>query len=292
MLLNPFVVGYLPIPETWQVAVSYVFDVIVALLFCAKEKVQLWKAFDFHLVRIQTLLLTVVIFLAIQPIMTVIAGLTDRFIPSLMEVIKEQMYAGNLFVNLVGISLIPAFFEEFLIRGALVGAYRRTGRLRATILLSALAFGLLHANLSQFFYTFVAGIVLAALYILSGSIWPGILLHFLNNGASVVEEAIKQKYGEEVAKRAFYVSHMELSPLAFALAFFGAAIIVFTLRAIAKQEGNERLLGPCVKGGDGTKRLITSALVGAFVIVFLMTVLISGAAFIYKAGMIPEGLVG
>ena len=185
--------------------------VLLALYFCKKDGVNLFEAFDFHKVKPLTLLLTAVIFVAIQPLTALVYGITNMLFPSLLDMVKQDIYGGNLFVNLVGIALIPGFFEEFMVRGTLVGSYRRTGRLRAAILLSALIFGLMHGNATQFFYAAVAGIVLAFLYILSGSIWPGVFLHFLNNGSSVVEEYLKLHFGEEVSGRVFYLASMPVS---------------------------------------------------------------------------------
>ena len=207
----PLLLGFLPVPNTWRIIFGYAIMVLLALYFCKKDGVNLFEAFDFHKVKPLTLLLTAVIFVAIQPLTALVYGITNMLFPSLLDMVKQDIYGGNLFVNLVGIALIPGFFEEFMVRGTLVGSYRRTGRLRAAILLSALIFGLMHGNATQFFYAAVAGIVLAFLYILSGSIWPGVFLHFLNNGSSVVEEYLKLHFGEEVSGRVFYLASMPVS---------------------------------------------------------------------------------
>ena len=52
---------------------------------------------------------------------------------------------------------------------------------RAAVLLSSALFALAHANLFQIPYAFAAGLVFAAVCIMTGSILPSILIHFLNN---------------------------------------------------------------------------------------------------------------
>ena len=90
------------------------------------------------------------------------------------------------------ICLVPGFCEEFLFRGAILTNCRPFGRANA-ILISSLLFALMHQNPMQFFYTFVGGIVMGLLYDLSGSIWPGTLLHTLNNFASITQSVIAAK---------------------------------------------------------------------------------------------------
>ena len=54
--------------------------------------------------------------------------------------------------------------------------------------MGALLFGLYHANLSQFFYAFALGLLLAYVYFYTGSLKAPILLHMLFNfyGSAVV----------------------------------------------------------------------------------------------------------
>lgn len=56
------------------------------------------------------------------------------------------------------------------------------------IIISALLFGLMHANIRQTLYTFVGGIVLAILAIKTRSILPAMIIHFTNNAVAVYLE--------------------------------------------------------------------------------------------------------
>jgi hypothetical protein len=44
----------------------------------------------------------------------------------------------------------------------------------------------MHQNIRQTGYTFFDGIVIALLFYYTGSIWPGIIVHFINNAYSVL----------------------------------------------------------------------------------------------------------
>lgn len=89
-----------------------------------------------------------------------------------------------LFMTL-SVAVIPAILEEVTIRGVLLQPLRRFGDVFA-ILVSALVFSLLHGNMVQVPYTIVAGIYFGYVAVATGSLWPSIILHFLNNFYSVV----------------------------------------------------------------------------------------------------------
>lgn len=96
------------------------------------------------------------------------------------------------------VALSPAFAEEFLFRGVVYGNLRPFGRTQA-VLISALTFALMHQNIGQLFYTFVAGIAMALMYELTGSIWCGIFFHLLNNEISVITEVLYYgRYGDAI----------------------------------------------------------------------------------------------
>ncbi|MBO7176068.1 MAG: CPBP family intramembrane metalloprotease [Clostridia bacterium] len=123
----------------------------------------------------------------------------------------EEFAAENLWVDtydtphaiilsFVTLAIIPAFVEEFLFRGLIQSNLRPFGRGTA-IVGSAVLFGLMHQNIQQIFFATVAGLVLGYLYEVTDSIWCGILLHLLNNGFSVFESAIVERWNETAAER-------------------------------------------------------------------------------------------
>jgi len=84
-------------------------------------------------------------------------------------------------LDLVFIAMLPGMFEEFSHRGMLMSGFSKIGSLRA-VLLSGLLFGLMHLNITQFFYAFVVGMLLASVALVTKSIWPSVIIHFINNG--------------------------------------------------------------------------------------------------------------
>lgn len=98
-------------------------------------------------------------------------------------------------------AIIPAVVEELLFREALCRTLRPYGE-RSAILISAALFALMHTNPEQLLYTFVAGLVLAWIYIRTDNVIFPMLLHFVNNGVSAVGDIIGA-FGSEAAQETF-----------------------------------------------------------------------------------------
>ena len=182
-------------------------------------------AFGFHRVKPLTVVLTIVACLAMRSVSHLISSLTNLLFPSFFEASGGQMLGGSFLVSLIGVGLIPAFFEEFVVRGGMLNSYIGTGRLRASVLLTALLFGLQHMNLTQLFYAFVVGIVLALLFVLTDSIWPGILFHFMNNGMLPLANLLEERYGTEFVQKYLFPFSRGFSDPKSSLITVSAAVI-------------------------------------------------------------------
>ena len=87
------------------------------------------------------------------------------------------------------VAIIPAFVEEFAFRGVVMGMLRPYSEGLA-ILVSSITFALMHGNFVQMPFTFCVGLVLGYIDIISGSLLPSIIVHFLNNGLSVLYDVL------------------------------------------------------------------------------------------------------
>ena len=89
-----------------------------------------------------------------------------------------------LFVNIFITAVLPAVCEETAHRGMLLKGLSPLGRKKA-IIISAILFGLLHMNIEQFFYATIIGVVLGYISTVCETIYPAIIIHFMNNAISV-----------------------------------------------------------------------------------------------------------
>ena len=102
---------------------------------------------------------------------------------------------GGFLIATLSTAVLPAVLEEFIIRGIVMQPLRRFGD-KFAIVASALIFGIMHGNMVQIPYTVVAGLFLGYLVIATGSLWPSIILHFINNFYSVVLLAVYDNFGD------------------------------------------------------------------------------------------------
>lgn len=93
---------------------------------------------------------------------------------------------SGLVVMLMVVGVIIPIAEEVFFRGVFYTWLRRRWGPVVGIIVSALLFGALHLNPVWIAFAFILGIILALLYELSGSLWPAIGLHAVNNMMSVV----------------------------------------------------------------------------------------------------------
>ncbi len=82
--------------------------------------------------------------------------------------------------------LVAPICEEVFFRSFIFMGLRRGMPLVLAVVLSALFFGVAHGDPASFPVLFIIGLVLAILRWRSRSIWPGIILHTLNNGTSAL----------------------------------------------------------------------------------------------------------
>lgn len=93
--------------------------------------------------------------------------------------------AVGIIVYVIRSTLFPAIVEEYAMRGVVMNSLRRYGDTFA-ITMSAMMFGLMHGNLVQIPFAFLAGLVLGYVVIKTGTLWTGIAIHFLNNSLSII----------------------------------------------------------------------------------------------------------
>lgn len=95
--------------------------------------------------------------------------------------ISGQMEYILAFISLV---IVAPVAEEVLFRGYLFGKLRKHAPLWITILITSLLFALVHFQWNVALDVFALSIVLCLLRVVSGSLWPSILLHMLKNGVA------------------------------------------------------------------------------------------------------------
>lgn len=85
--------------------------------------------------------------------------------------------------------VIAPIFEELLYRGLILSALKRFGNMFAIIITSFL-FALAHGNIPQAVPVFALSLVLCYVALRSRSLYPSIMIHFINNALGMVERFV------------------------------------------------------------------------------------------------------
>lgn len=145
---------------------------------------------------VKYLVLAALFVVVVQPIVLFLGFLNSFLpVPDSMSLMQESQYEmiknfltsdGVMWFGLFHIALIPAFAEEFLFRGYILRAFEKSWGIIVAIIVSSLIFGMFHLQITNLLPLAALGAMLAVLTVYSGSIWPAVLAHFINNGAAVV----------------------------------------------------------------------------------------------------------
>lgn len=98
-----------------------------------------------------------------------------------MSNLVELLIAGSsIWANLVFVVLLAPIAEELFFRKLLIPKLLPFGE-KPAIVLSGLAFGLIHGNLTQFFYAFGLGLAFGYIFVKTGKVTYTIILHMIIN---------------------------------------------------------------------------------------------------------------
>ena len=167
--------------------------IVPALIYVRSRHYDLQKSFRLATPPSGTLPLAALIGISIQPIADELDKLFSQLF-SMPEQVQEYLEKaldafkidnlGSLLLITLGAVIIAAITEEILFRGFLQSAYERDGSPFRAVLISSLVFAVVHFS-PQFFQIFLLGSLLGYLALRTDSLYPGILLHMINNGIAI-----------------------------------------------------------------------------------------------------------
>lgn len=180
--------------EPGMVAAEWLLLLLPALIFVRVGGYDPIATLQLHRPAPRALLAGVLLVGGATPLAWIIGWLQSFVIPvppGMEEALRELVTAhtpGRLAWLLVAVALTPALCEEAVFRGVLLSATRRLPAWRA-LLLNGVVFGAFHLSFEsavRFLPTAWVGIVIAWAVLRGGSVWIGVLMHFLNNASIVL----------------------------------------------------------------------------------------------------------
>jgi membrane protease YdiL (CAAX protease family) len=146
------------------------------------------------------LLLAVLLGVALQSPLDLIAGFTEKLFPLPEDVRRdlEQLFDVSTLqrkiVLFVAAGLVGPVIEEVFFRGGILRGLRRAHPAGLTLIGVSLLFAASHREAREALPAFLGGLAMGYVRMMSGSIWPAILVHVAFNSTSL---ALQIRYGPE-----------------------------------------------------------------------------------------------
>ena len=257
--------------------VPYLIIIAIGCIYCKKDGTFYTEFVPYNVgIKPLTAVLAVVITMVLYPFCGVLSEVGSLLGPNVLQVFENTMQDKSLFENIISTAVVPAVFEEFFFRGAIYGGIKRARGARSAIIWTSILFGMFHMNIQQFLYAAVLGVVFGIFREITGSMWTGMLCHFVNNALAVVDSAYPENIHSKTLANVDIFGSTGQVALALVMSAVGIVIAVILVRLLAKTEGKAAELGSFFKEdkGEGTK-LCDVRFILAIVVILLMTALVA-----------------
>ena len=143
--------------------------------------------------------LVILIMLGAMPVLEFIGGLISHIDfgakvkaeqaanDGMMNAYLDMPSFGAFVRTFIVMAVVPAIGEEFFFRGVMLRFVKqRSRKMVFPIVFTALVFAYAHTNVYGYLSIFLAGVLLAVIYYLTGSLWCSIVAHLFFNGSQVI----------------------------------------------------------------------------------------------------------
>lgn len=125
-------------------------------------------------------------------IATVISAIFRNFGIELTSSSTSLPSSGTaMILYFISVVIVAPLVEEFAMRAVVLQPMRKYGE-KFAIVMTAIVFALMHQNMVQGIFAFIAGLAFGYICILTGSAWCSVLIHCLNNFLSVLSLAVSR----------------------------------------------------------------------------------------------------
>ena len=127
------------------------------------------------------------IFLLNIPLTTFVTSVFPDNTKTVTDSLQSIMGSGFLVTVLV-VCIVPGICEELFFRGVIFSSMKERYKPVTAIIITAACFGIYHTSIVRFFPTAFLGASLCIICYYTGSVFPGIIMHSLNNLTSKIEK--------------------------------------------------------------------------------------------------------
>ncbi|MDD3415316.1 MAG: type II CAAX endopeptidase family protein [Lachnospiraceae bacterium] len=256
--------------------------IIPAIIFMMVTKEKTKNLISFRKVKISTFFLTLLFTFLLSPLIMAVNAFSMIFTDNAVMEISSEVLNQPYIVMVLIIGFLGPFCEEYVFRGVIYGAFRKTGKIVTSIVLQALLFGLMHLNFNQFCYAFVIGVFLALLVEITDSIWCSFAMHAAINSSNVTLMYLTNPYLQEndrmleMAGMSYTDTMILVACIYLVIAVFTTTIALCVLYKMAKLEnGIQRVASIMSKNKEiNNQKLISPITIMGIAISFLFIIIV------------------
>ncbi len=171
-----------------QVGVMFLLPVLMFSNLRKQSTKQTLKEFGYNPISVKSILICIAMGVLCYFLNLFIASFFSSIIhfcgyedvPSISYSTSGDYSFGAFLLQVLIVAVLPAICEETTHRGLLLRGLSSMGVVKSVVL-SSIFFGLMHMSISQFFYATILGFIIALSVVISRSIVPGMIIHFMNN---------------------------------------------------------------------------------------------------------------
>ncbi len=158
---------------------------IPVYIYMIRKKKPAGQTLRLNPLNVSDVVILILTSLVMQPAVYLLASIAQIIFGNQLDYLFSDLTAQPFWYLLLSIAIAPAVFEELVMRGVILDAYRGQN-LYTVIVMNGFLFGIFHMNINQFIYTFFIGVLLALSVYYTNSIFAGMIIHFMNNLLSII----------------------------------------------------------------------------------------------------------
>ncbi len=198
---------------------------LIPVIYALYTKRDMEKTFRLRLPGIWDILGAILMIIGAMIIGTILTSVTSAvFKNSAVEMNRSTLglFDGNFLQVFLLVAVAPAVCEEIMFRGFVFSALESKTGYRKAIIIAGLIFGIYHMNPVQAVTTTFIGIIICIAAYKSGSILPGMIMHFVNNALSCVLAF----YPEKVCKMVPWLVNIRLTIAGAVILVLAGALLI------------------------------------------------------------------
>jgi len=174
-----------------QIVVMAAIPMLMYTLLISKNIKTTAKDIGFKKISAKTILIVILLGIALYILNSYIASFFSTILYLFgyeklpIQITQTPINSSTIFKEFLLTAILPGICEEILHRGIMLNCAKKVHNTRYCLIISSLLFGLTHLNIAQFFYAAILGYLMGYVNLITDSIYPSIIIHFINNFLSV-----------------------------------------------------------------------------------------------------------